>query len=304
MFDYLIKQFQKILNNKDIREYKKDFFYYLLFRLVRKKLQENLKVKIYNFYIWASFQKNKQSHSILRKCDFEDQQELKLIENIYNNKKIFFFDCGANFGFYSLFTSALSVDNKIFSFEASPTTFDDLKKNVILNKFKNIELINKAISDRIGSEISFTESRNDWESSISNVDFKVLRSIKIGTITLDSFLAKQEEEFNNYNMIIKLDVEGHEMNVLKGGLELIKKHSPIIIIEFSKFIKKEDYTEIRQFLNLNSYVIYDSKYKEINMDTVKDRLNKLPKGMFGIGNNFLLKKNSHFENLIKDMRFN
>ena len=90
MFDYLIKQFQKILNNKDIREYKKNFFYYILFRLVRKKLQKNLKVKIYNFYIWASFQKNKQSHSILRKCDFEDQQELKLIENIYNNKKIFF----------------------------------------------------------------------------------------------------------------------------------------------------------------------------------------------------------------------
>ena len=89
------------------------------------------------------------------------------------------------------------------------------------------------------------------------------------------------------------------MNVLKGGSELIKIYSPLIIIEFSKFIKDEDYKIMRSFIDLNNYAVYDSKYNLINIEIVKDRLNELTKIMFGIGNNFLIQKNSDLESLVK-----
>ena len=88
MLNIYSKFFQNYINEKNIRDYKKNIFYYF-FRLIRKRLKGNFKVKIYNFYIWASSNPDKQSYSILRKCDFEDLNELNLIKKIY--KTILFF---------------------------------------------------------------------------------------------------------------------------------------------------------------------------------------------------------------------
>ena len=78
---------------------------------------------------------------------------------------------------------------------------------------------------------------NDWESSISHSDFENKSKIFIKSTTLDAVTKKQV--FDDYAVIIKLDVEGHEMNVMDGSLCLIKKCSPLIILEFSKFIRKD-----------------------------------------------------------------
>ena len=195
----------------------------------------------------------------------------------------------------------MSKENKVYSFEASPPTYEDLKKNVTLNNFKNIEPFNLALSDRENEELLFLESENDWESSLINSNFPVVNKIKIKTITLDNFVNTNLEKKNHYHTIVKIDVEGHEMSVLKGSSKLIKEFAPLIIIEFSKFIKEKDYELMNTFLDLHDYDIYDSKYKQINFETVKDRLNLLPNNMYGIGNNFLKKRNSDFVNLIQSI---
>ena len=299
MFKYLIYLFKKLLEETDIRKYKRNFYYYILFRLIRKKLNYDLKVKIYNFYIYASYKKSKQSHSILRKCEFDDIKELKLIEKISNEKKILFFDCGANFGFYSLFVASLKKENEVYSFEASSNTFLDLKKNIILNNFQKIKPINLAISDIQDKQIDFKESQNDWESSIVSNNFEVLKTTRIKTTTIDSILESEKKILSQYNIVIKLDIEGHEMNAIKGSYNLLKKHSPLIIIEFSKFISQEDYKLLNEFIQDNDYVVYDTSYNEISLEIVFKRLKELPNSMFGIGNNFLIKRNSNYENIIK-----
>ena len=299
MFKYLIHLFKKLLEETDIRKYKRNFYYYILFRLIRKKLNYDLKVKIYNFYIYASYKKSKQSHSILRKCEFDDIKELKLIEKISNEKKILFFDCGANFGFYSLFVASLKKENEVYSFEASPNTFLDFKKNIILNNFQKIKPINLAISDIQDKQIDFKESQNDWESSILSNNFEVLTTNEIKTTTIDSILESEEKNLPQYNIVIKLDIEGHEMNAIKGAYNLLKKHSPLIIIEFSKFISQEDYKLLKRFIQDYDYGVYDTSFNEISLETVSERLKELPISMFGIGNNFLIKRNSNYENIIK-----
>ena len=299
MFKYLIYLFKKLLEETDIRKYKRNFYYYILFRLIRKKLNYDLKVKIYNFYIYASYKKSKQSHSILRKCEFDDKKELKLIEKISNEKKILFFDCGANFGFYSLFVASLKKENEVYSFEASSNTFLDFKKNITLNNFQKIKPINLAISDIQDKQIDFKESQNDWESSIVSNNFEVLKTTRIKTTTIDSILESEKKILSQYNIVIKLDIEGHEMNAIKGSYNLLKKHSPLIIIEFSKFISQEDYKLLNEFIQDNDYVVYDTSYNEISLEIVHERLKELPNSMFGIGNNFLIKRNSNYENIIK-----
>jgi hypothetical protein len=132
-------------------------------------------------------------------------------------------------------------------------------------------------------------------------NFEVLKTTKIKTITLDSFLENKDIIFPEYNIIIKLDIEGNEMNAIRGAKNLLKKYSPMIIIEFSKFITFEDYKILDEFIEENDYIIYDTSYKEINLEIVFKRLKELPNSMFGVGNNFLIKKNSNYQNIIKSI---
>ena len=135
-----------------------------------------------------------------------------------------------------------------------------------------------------------------------NTNFDILKTTKIKTTTIDSILENNSNILKEFNIIIKLDVEGHEMNVIKGSKNLIRKYSPMFIIEFSKFISDKDYNLLRDFLQENNYVIYDPNYEEINLEIVSKKLLELPKTMFGIGNNFLIKKNSSFQNIIKNLK--
>ena len=299
MLNLAINSFQKYVISKDIRKFKKNFFYYLFFRLVRSSLHSKIKIKIYNFFILASNDKNRMSFSLLRKCDFDDQKELNLLKKISDKGKIFFFDCGANFGFYSLFIASLNQKNKILAFEASPKTLNEFKENIELNKFNSIQIKNLAVSNSIENKLNFYESEKDWESSIDQTNFNESKKISVDTTTLDS--VSENILLANFFIVIKIDVEGHEMNVIEGSLNLIEKFSPLIIIEFSKFITKNEYynySYLKNFMTKYNYVIYDAEYKKINLDIVLDRIKKLPSNMYGIGNNFLVKENSRLEEVI------
>ena len=86
--NFITKFFLKIIKNKDIRNFRKNYFYYLFFRLIRNFLNNCLEVKIYNFKIFASNKKNITSHALLKKCKFDDQSELRLIKKISKKNKI------------------------------------------------------------------------------------------------------------------------------------------------------------------------------------------------------------------------
>ncbi len=209
MSNLITQFFQNFVISKDIRQFKKSIIYYIIFRIVRKKLISKIKIKIYNFYVWASNNKNQMSHSLLRKCDFEDTCEIDLINKVSDNFLICLFDCGSNFGFYSLYVASKNKNNKIVALEASPSTYLEMKKNITLNNFKSIKTNNLGVSNIEGANLDFFESEKDWESSISQSTFKKKSKISINTTTLDIITKKQN--FDDYAVIIKLDVEGHEI---------------------------------------------------------------------------------------------
>lgn len=141
-----------------------------------------------------------------------------------NNKEVFdgcVLDIGANIGNHSVFFSEFYKE--IESYEPNPKTFQLLKINSeIVN---NINCYEYGLSNTI-KEVKFRINfRNIGGSQIdiqSNSD-----SFNIKLVTLDSLYIN----FNKKIKLIKVDVEGHEYEVLKGGEKTIKDNMPIIIFE-------------------------------------------------------------------------
>ena len=295
--NFLSKVLQKYISNKDIREFKGNFFYYIFYRIIRKFLKGNIKVLICNFFIDASTNKKNMSNGLLNKCSFGDETILSVIKRISDQKKVFLLDCGSNYGFYSFYVASLSFGNQVLAFEASPGTFNSFKANLELNNFRNIDYRNLAISEVSGKFISFYESYNDWESSAIHNKFKNNKIVNIETTTIDQELSKKD--LSNFAVIIKLDIEGNEFNAIEGGKVSILKYEPLITIELSRYNfnnQNYNFNFFRNFLNDSKYKIYDDELVPLNIETLINRIENLDQSHQTIGNYFLIKDFSYVYN--------
>ena len=292
--------FQRSLINKDIRIFKNFFFYYIIFRIIRNFLSQNILINIYNFKIFASIKKNKTSHYLLKKCDFGDNHELSIIKKISDISNILLLDCGCNYGFYTFYTASLSKKNTVIAVEASKNTSLEFLKNHKLNNFKNIHFENKAISNKDNENVIFNESDNDWESSQTHKEFKIKSNNNVQTITIDGLL--NEYQLNEYKIIIKLDIEGNEMSAIQGSLRTIKNFSPLIILEVSKYIfdYKHNIDYFKNFLSEFDYSIFDLNNNKILFKDLLLKLKNLDKDRKTIGNFYLIKNSSNILKILKN----
>jgi len=296
---FLTKIFQAYISEKDIRFFRKKFLYYIIFRVVKNFLTNDIILNIYNFKIFGSNQKNKTSYYLLKKCEFGDSHEINTIKKLSHKNKILFIDCGCNYGFYSFFVASISNKNLVYSIDASKTTSSDFLRNLNLNKFSNISFINKAVSNSDDDTISFNESFNDWESSYDQSNFIIKSVEQIKTLKIDSLI--KNIKLDNYISIIKLDIEGAEIKALEGSCNFIKKAFPLIIIEFSRFTfddkLKVDF--FKKFLKNFNYSIYDTTCKKLSLDEILIRLEKLKNKNNTIGNYYLINNLSNYFNFLE-----
>ena len=196
--------------------------------------------------------------------------------NILNKKKGKYFniiDVGSNIGDKSLLLSKklikLGIKNfKIFSIEPTSYAFQKQKINLNLNRElkKKISLYNCFISNKKKKPKSTYSS---WELNSNQKKHKIhkgtLKKIDESTkcISLDQFI-------NNNNIkgeiIIKIDVDGFEMNVLESLKKYLKKKNPIILMEYADYALHENgYTKNKflMFLKKYNYKIYDLGLKKI-----------------------------------------
>lgn len=145
-----------------------------------------------------------------------------------------FIDVGANIGLFSLIASKIVGNNGlVICFEPSPITFNRLVENVKLNNLKNIDLRNIGLSN-VKDELTFYMSDNGydaWNSFAPSEDNKLENSIQVLVSTLDAELQNVEK---SKIKLIKIDVEGWEKFVLKGGSEFFANYSPIVMVEFTE----------------------------------------------------------------------
>lgn len=143
------------------------------------------------------------------------------LEQVFKNCRGIFLDIGAHIGKWSVVAGRTA--EKIYAFEPTPETYGYLMENVRLNELsKIITPVNKGVSSHKGElkfEISAT---NSSMSKIVQDTPENANSIRIETLAIDDFL-KEKTIAPERIELVKIDVEGHEFEVLKGMENLLLK---------------------------------------------------------------------------------
>ena len=139
-------------------------------------------------------------------------------------------DIGANHGKYTT-RMAKFPGRKVYAFEPSPQNIEKLKN--VVGSCNNVEICEVALSNKNGIAKLMIVNNPGGHSIHKPLDgkkwkHKLENSIDVKTITSDDWVKE-----NNINRIdgIKIDVEAHEVEVVEGGMETLKKFKPIIALE-------------------------------------------------------------------------
>jgi len=176
----------------------------------------------FDLYYTAKF--NSVTHHYVATGSYEDA-ELNLVQANLRADSVFL-DIGANVGLFSLLAARVIQTGRIFSFEPLPETHRDLLANIALNRAADrIEPLALALSDRSGEGYI----TSDFHASNFLVDASAVSPKQpIALSTLDAFAAARRFERID---LIKLDVEGCELSVLRGGLATLRRFQPMLLVE-------------------------------------------------------------------------
>ena len=185
-----------------------------------------------------------------------------------------FFDIGSNNGWYSLYASTLS-GIEVHAFEPIKATYENLLLNLQLNNFTNVNHYNFGLSDKGGIETFYVDPCISGKSSLAKLPGLSHKNTERCRLeSLDGFvdIIKKPPNF------IKVDVEGAELSVIRGGIDVIKKNKPVIYIELlRKWGREFGYhpQEVLDLLFVQGYQCFFSskaheliEIKEIDENTV------------------------------------
>lgn len=158
-------------------------------------------------------------------------------------------DVGANTGVYSVLSAKVNPGSRICSFEPYPVNVNRLEKNLELNK-STVEVITKAIGNKEAT-IEFTVPAKEVISDTSSADKSFSertyegklkwKSIEVQQTTLDKFWI---ESANRRKVdLVKVDVEGYEIEVFAGAVDMIRTCRPVIQCEILLDTTRKDYFE-------------------------------------------------------------
>jgi FkbM family methyltransferase len=158
-------------------------------------------------------------------------------------------DVGAYVGQFTLISSrATSGDIRIFSFEPTPEVFRQLRRNIQANKCAHVTCIQAALSDKPGKAKFYFYPDSHDQNSLRALASSDARFAQVNVETVDSISEKYSIDRMD---IIKVDVEGNELAVLKGASLSLARFRPILIIEISRHQSTYGYTgaDIKAYLN-------------------------------------------------------
>ena len=246
MFFFGIKK--KVIVNRNLIKWKLD-------------ISEGIDLSI---FLFGSFQEN-----LVRSINKYIFSHKKVQKNFFN-----IIDIGSNIGDKSLSISSglLSKDFKnfkVFSIEPTDYAYKKQINNINLNPKlkKKIKSFRYFVSN---SKIKPKNIYSSWSLDTNKDSHKIHKGIlkKVNkstkTISLDSFVKKNKIKDQ---IILKIDVDGFEMNVLKSAAQTLIKKSPIIFMEYAPYSFYEYGSSTKEFYNFlekYNYKIYDLNFNELN----------------------------------------
>lgn len=205
----------------------------------------------------------------------QDKHEISLLKK-YIKKGDTVLDIGANIGFYTKILSDLvGSTGKVYAFEPDKTNFSHLKKAA--GNLKNVELINKAVSNKTGVITLY-------QSDLLNVDHKTYATndytskTEIECVAIDDVILDKKIDF------IKIDIQGYEYFAFQGMKEIFKANDDLKIIaelypyglnnsgikveEFVSFLRN-NHLYIYKMLDNNLHILTDEDVVKLNSENYR-----------------------------------
>ncbi|MHA1790848.1 MAG: FkbM family methyltransferase [Candidatus Helarchaeota archaeon] len=183
------------------------------------------------------------------------------------------FDIGANIGYYVLLEGLQAKKGKIIAIEPVRENFNLLKKNVELNKLKNILLLRAAVGSKNTVEKLYVYSERNVSGLMQMQNKKLLKTEIVKSYTLKNLV----EKYGVLPTILRMDVEGYEYDIFQGCTSILNemKNGSLIYFEFHPPLM--NYKKSIKILNLfkkTNFKLIDSSI-EPPMGAYKDIFAKL-----------------------------
>ncbi len=166
-----------------------------------------------------------------------------------------FFDVGANVGFYALHAARVMQTGCVYAFEPEAENFARLQRNCELNGFEGrMKLHMLAMSDTVGRARFFKCNRNSGWGNLEGFPDVLDSEVEVETTTIDDFCDR--ERINRIGFL-KIDVEGHEPEVVAGASRMLgEKRIGYVFAEYVGCRLPSFGRSFRDFLSLFSQVGY------------------------------------------------
>jgi FkbM family methyltransferase len=175
------------------------------------------------------------------------------------------FDIGANIGAHTLgLTRSVGPTGRVFAFEPTDFAFAKLRRNLALNpELESRTLASQILLAAAPAEHSQPEIYASWplekQDAVHPKHRGRLASTRGAVVeTLDRFVAGHSISRLD---LIKIDVDGHELPVLRGGLGVLEKFHPVLVMEMSPYIhaeEKNSFADLVALLRDAGYSIQDA----------------------------------------------
>ncbi|NET85501.1 MAG: FkbM family methyltransferase [Moorea sp. SIO1F2] len=182
----------------------------------------------------------------LRSWNFEGESGMQAVLKNNLSSGDCFIDVGANFGMHTLYAAKLVGEmGRVFAFEPVPSNLNLLKKNIHLNHLEQqVKVIPKALSNSPDPFLTFHVPVDEVAVTASlRPDKTTQEAIQVANTRLDDYW----NEVNLPVKIIKIDVEGAELEVLRGAEQLIRRQKPLLLIEVHGFAFPDFGTNLDEF---------------------------------------------------------
>jgi len=171
----------------------------------------------------------KQTCSVIRRTTEGKLWESRISKSIWNDckKGTMTIDIGSNLGCHSLsMLDKVGRNGNVLAIEPQRNTAECLKKT--LDKYTNAEIGEYLVSNKKDIKQFKSDGTGRSRIPINGQKFaENVSSIELPSYTLDEIVLSNKKNIS----LIKIDVEGHEFEVLEGSKKTIDKHRPIIYIE-------------------------------------------------------------------------
>ena len=168
-----------------------------------------------------------------------------------------FYDIGANVGFFTVIAARLVGNTgKVYAFEPGKGNAKSVRHNAQLNNFTQVEVIEKAVSHTSGSgQLLLAQYSGGHALATADAPPDLAGEVTVDLVSIDDLIAQNQIQPPNF---VKVDVEGAELDVLKGMTETMKTYKPTIIYEIDdgdRTAYDRKYKELESFLQALDYKV-------------------------------------------------